>query len=785
MIVGYSISRYYCTSPCVASTFDAWFANHYQLIISSGSDDLTPYLSPGQMWPSYIDGCCIDGYQIYRFIYGIAATHGWADPEGPLLHMRADYAVTQPFSGIDQFDSYEQPRNTGGNFGNPLLAANGVFTLARVLGGDHYTDVTVQAYCPATSCSSYHPNPVSIVDRLLVGYQIPFDMMNVTINTGRTGGAVTYAYWDGNSYSSLTPVSDTTNGLARTGTLSFLPPSNWMPHMENGSQSKYWIEVIITGKPSRYPIIGRLYGDNLLTTCSYGSKLCARGWNPSACVSRHINIGTPVEYCGTPSSGATARFRQQARALGYGSTPNDFFGNPGNRQGGQFTWPYVELARTEAILATKPSGQNGIMLDNADITPTQIPAFSGANSDLGYSTILAVDTMMYPAMHTVFTNYYGASPKWWDGENANMFPTHSAVWPTMNWLASEANDQTGYSYTMDTKSPLFLCTTALWCPGSPTNNNPLGTIEAFQIQDGVQFSLWDGNGSTTDLTRYHLWDKAQRTPMLALAMYYMVKNPNILFGYNPAGMVYSGTDEYYYWVVSARTIAAPGLSPSTCRPTACTIPLSGSLEASACPGALAYSCPLRIGGVDVVGATSYVGTTLTTQIGNGYDTILHSYSAGATVEYMMKGHNSVSPIQTPIAMYGYYVPASSVNLGTPDATYGFDKPCTSSSSKIDGGCVALSGPAATGNSACAPYNCSPLLRRDFTGGDYGNATVLMRPVASTNTATTEYETYGTAYALPGTYYELMADGTVNSSPVTSVTLRGGEAGIYVSELPGR
>ena len=82
-------------------------------------------------------------------------------------------------------------------------------------------------------------------------------------------------------------------------------------------------------------------------------------------------------------------------------------------------------------------------------------------------------------------------------------------------------------------------------------------------------------------------------------------------------------------------------------------------------------------------------------------------------------------------------------------------------------------------------SCSPLLRRDFTGGTYGKAIVLLRPLIATNrnvqpTATTEYDTYSQTITLPGTYYQVMADGTISSTPITTTNLRAGEAGIYVT-----
>jgi len=201
----------------------------------------------------------------------------------------------------------------------------------------------------------------------------------------------------------------------------------------------------------------------------------------------------------------------------------------------------------------------------------------------------------------------------------------------------------------------------------------------------------------------------------------------------------------------------------------------------------------------VVGTTNYSGKTLTTQTQNAYDAIINDYSPGASVEYAVISHQSQdSPLHTPIFMYGAFIPASAVNLGTPDSTHGFNTPCTSSSYYIDGGCFWKSGKQISGNpGTCQEYkagsppgnpSCSPLLRRDFAGGTYGNAIVLLRPLIATNgnlqqTATTEYDTYSQTITLPGTYYQLMADGTISSTPITTTKLRGGEAGIYVTKGP--
>ena len=297
--------------PGIRASFEAWLSANFQMVIS-GSLDLTAYRGPGNAWPGYVDGCCILLTDIYSYVLETAATQGWSDPDGPFLHMNIDYQPSPIYSGIDQFDTYEQ--SVGDSPGMPAYAINGIFTLV----GSTYKDVTVQAYCPTSGvptdywgyCANYPASPVTVSDRLLIGYQIPFDTVNITLHTPRSGGTVTWQYWNGSSFSSLTLASDTTNRLTTTGTVTFLPPSNWVPSVVHGSQSKYWVQITVSGA-STNPSLSKVYGDNLLSACSYGQ--CARGWNASACVSGHINVGTPVEYCGTPASGSTAKFRQQAR----------------------------------------------------------------------------------------------------------------------------------------------------------------------------------------------------------------------------------------------------------------------------------------------------------------------------------------------------------------------------------------------------------------------------------------------------------------------------------------
>ena len=127
---------------------------------------------------------------------------------------------------------------------------------------------------------------------------------------------------------------------------------------------------------------------------------------------------------------------------------------------------------------------------------------------------------------------------------------------------------------MDTHSALIsVHRTPCGVLGSPTTNNPNNTVELMQIQDYTQFGVRDGNGSA--LSNYHLWDMSQRGPMNALAMYYMVKNPNILFGYDPAGssitalmITITGSSRRAPWLLRESR-------PQPATPVRCSIPLSG------------------------------------------------------------------------------------------------------------------------------------------------------------------------------------------------------------------
>jgi hypothetical protein len=755
-------------SSVPVSTLGPWAMSRFTLINANGKD-FTPYRGANNAWVTYFGGCCVYGFQTYKYIFSMAATQGFSNPEGAFVHITTDYTTADTYASYDQFDYEEMP--TANGYGSPIQAVNGVF----VYNGMMYIDKTVQSYCPqpgtAGTCPTYTAAPYTFTYQLYFGNQIPFDTANLVISSSTATG-VAYQYWNGSAWTNFTPITDTTSGMTATGQIVNPPPSDWVRTVVNGSQSKYWWRITLGGGSVT---INRLYGVAPKTGTT------AWGYSRSACVSQLINVGTDVEYCGTPGTGHSAHFLQQSRALtGYIT----FWLNPSYKQGAKLIAAYVEQAAAAGSL--KYPGQNGILLDNAGGSPTaKISGLSTSSTDFDnvrYSTWQAAWADTYTATHALFNADYGTTPKWWDGVNVGT-PSNTALNgrldTAMNWTLSENFELTNNALNANTAAELYFCNNTLWCPMG-LGSNPNNSILMDSILGNQIAGVLDGSGSTVG--NYHLWDMADRDPMMALAMFWIYRTDNVGFIYNTVGFNYFGVlDDYYYFVNSNATLNGP-ISPAVCTSASpCSIPLTQALGVP-CPKGWEVGCVIRIGGKDVAQVSNYSGATLSATT----KAIVNSYSPGATIEYVVQSNQSMdSPLHTPIYMYGSWFPAMAVNLGTPDSTYGFNYPCNGSYLQASPGCLAVTGLSAKGaGSTCNNANrnwCSPLLRRDFTGGPHGYTLVLVRPASYQNRVmgSTEYDVPGAPYSLPSAMYQLHADGSF-TGPISSVTLKGGEAGIFVS-----
>lgn len=84
-------------------------------------------------------------------------------------------------------------------------------------------------------------------DFMYIGYSVPFNQINVDMTSSvnvRTA-TLTGAYFDGNTFSSLTITDNTASGgatLAQDGSITFTIPYNWMPSIIDGTEA-YWVRL--------------------------------------------------------------------------------------------------------------------------------------------------------------------------------------------------------------------------------------------------------------------------------------------------------------------------------------------------------------------------------------------------------------------------------------------------------------------------------------------------------------------------------------------------------------
>jgi hypothetical protein len=479
-----------------------------------------------------------------------------------------------------------------------------------------------------------------------------------------------------------------------------------------------------------------------------------RGWCASC---NHVNTGLGnLEYDPNPPAGQSAHFRYQARASGYG-THNYIEANIADVQGGILT--FTELVKARWIWAYENLGKrlySGIMFDNAygHISPIS-PKWSPNLTDLPCSP--------------------NCSATDWSTYIESQFKALTAMMRTIpdadlrkKFTVAINGGGAGINLNGVVDLNLFELATNSWSypptkyqdPYLPANN-PSGTIGAMTIWDNQHFGLRIG-------TTTHIWDNGNRTPILALALYYLGANTNTTFEYNTHSWSYYDTDEFYYWSPSTSTLSAALASDSSAAQKTLHI-TDGSLFTP--PGGPIFKTQyvIRIGGADVVEATKINNTTFVTTT-----PIALSYPADTVVRFAVVGHQAWQqpPSSSDIWYYANFIPASEVDLGVPN-TRGWN------SGNRD--LAYIAGNTASREPALCTYGgaCTAVMRRDFTNG-----VVLVRPFEY-NTRASELDVYSRpinledpAHKLAGPYYRLKADGTTGPA-INSLELRGGEAAILL------
>lgn len=440
-------------------------------------------------------------WMTYFDIYGPGSTaelllmKDWATTNGMkyedmLLHAKTDYtSATNPaWSKMDKFDNFE--------------GANGVLMTSNDV---NYTDLTSTAYS----------GNVTWQNTMYLGYEEPFDQVNLTFSVLGAGITRVWEYWNGSTWASLT-VSDGTNGFTGNGQVSFTPPASWARKQINSSRNKYFIRCRITAA-STNPVTSSVKGDNWLR----GSGNLCRGWDVTS--GSIVNSGD-LAYNPTPPAGAAAKFRYQARIPYWAS--NHFVANPADFQSAVRTWAKYAAYRINNMVTA--SGCSGVMGDDGErnLTSEGISSASTDFADTTANTWLTEGTNKYADIVTYAKQLNSAVEVGINAQsksivkkgNWNLAEYHTFNWKTASPRNIALTDNATYMNYDD------------YLPA----NNPTGVTGVMIYQDTAD--VVPGSNAT--------WDRGNRGPIVALSKHYTGMNDNTMFSYyTRGGFVYSETDE--------------------------------------------------------------------------------------------------------------------------------------------------------------------------------------------------------------------------------------------------
>jgi hypothetical protein len=722
-----------------------WLRNTFDVSLS-GNSDLSAISDSyaANLW--YIDGSGWYPASPLIYVVDVATSRGWTNYEDAFLHAKVDYAAPAgtTWSGLDQFDAWDEPFDANNQ---------GVVNAAKVRNGvllyhnSAYQDISVGVY------KQYGPYTMANGDSLYIGYSEPYDLINFTVSTGRSGGSVALTYWNGSKFNTLSASSDTTRGLSTSGTVKFTPPSNWSKTSVNGSHAKYWVQVKVTGA-STSPKVAKITGDTWLSNSgSCSPNPCnVRGWSTTD--GHRVNRGLGnLEYNPTPPSNATARFRYQGRATGYWE-PNYLFGNPNavDSRTGDVMLARAKSAEAQAVINGIGSlGQysNGVFFDNIGgntyWTSTNSDLPTGKKLDDGYA-------QMFQQLTPLLKSAFGADFDIGANLGCNgscQSAVQSLTSLSLNELAASATSL-GYYYYASNNMDGY---------ATGTHKRILAFWDTYHFQAKYDPCGYDGFASCVS---YHYWPQGDLSPMHTLAGYLIGMNDNTVFEYNMAGWWYVYNDEVYVVNPTSTTLSQSVVADTNF--TAQTIRVTDGSSFQNTPR-LGYV--LKIGN-DWINATKVDNNTYSFNTGYGLTYLTQNYPPGTPVQSAMIQHLATDgiPNYQNVFMWTTWFPAMSADYGQPDG-YGWN-----------GGKRGLwmTGAQVGGSADCASGGkCPPVWRRDFT-----NALVLQRAMGDHEAG--EWETPSNTITLPTcsgcNWQRLHADGTLDA-PTTTVNLKGNESAIFL------
>lgn len=535
--------------PSLRNAVNAWMGARFDWILGgdTGVGDAHGGYPTKVYWAAFKDMPSEHNTEVYD-VEATALNNSFM-LENMYLHSSVDMAYSGGngyTSQTAQFD-FMEPYNAQ-KYGYGTQGA--VFTY----NGSTYTDVTCPTWASGgPTCTT--PDHTTIANTLYVGFMEPYDQMNVTITTPRSGGTVAYKYWNGTTWATLSmssPNSDGTSGLTTSGKVYFYPPSDWIartlpvnetsPIVLANTTLKFWVAIVVTGA-STSPIYTTIHGDDWSVSSS-GNNF--RGWSSTDI--HRINVGTRLEYNPTPPANASAHFRYQARVTSSGQ--NLMYGNPSDVQGGVRTWGRFLADTIDVQLAT--------------------------GYDAGYFD--RAGDLEYPPSPANAWQYYDFNQKnGWAAEWGLAYAN------TVSILKSEH----GTYFDVGTNGPLpgspvgsttvgdfVLSEQALYTPGptaaygynqsvpydwSLPAHNPNAVQTYFQCGDPWSLGVPWASTSGIGMSNWHYADRGNRTPLMCLAMHYLGSNQNTGFMYGGGPYSWNGyysTDQVYTYLTPT-TLTAP------------------------------------------------------------------------------------------------------------------------------------------------------------------------------------------------------------------------------------
>lgn len=328
-------------------------------------------------------------------------------------------------------------------------------------------------------------------------WEINFNLTSVAGNGW--SGALEYptavdANGNPTAWAQLTTLGDTTNGLTKSGQITFNPPADWKPASVDGSAPMYFVRIR-TLTAGTAPVATTILGDDYTNSNGTSSGVIpAYDW---ALDPNNTGYLDPSQYAIAAAAGYTARFAYQSDLFSYG--PMRFATNPGNAAFRSWAIHYdVSLLNSNPLAA-------GLFMDNSG---GNAPAAAGSVLEPAGSYSTDYASLLYEIGRAIAPRWILANTAG-GGTNAN--PTiqqvqgyfeESVIRPlATNYLQFEsvANQ---FASRAALKSP---------SPDAVLDSNPQG-------------------GAPTD----------PRTELATLAYYYLLANPNSTFldydgGYDTSG----------------------------------------------------------------------------------------------------------------------------------------------------------------------------------------------------------------------------------------------------------